>query len=429
MRAKQLEQRSGADAPPLAQATGRPSPRLAVVTTHPIQYQCPLWRQLAARTELSAVKVFFASDFSTRGYMDRGFGQRVCWDGAMLSGYVHESFGKAVIDSRSYLGTRSMIRSIIHFRPDACLLNAYLPLMYVRILAACNAHRIPVVLRAEATDRDQVRSSLKATLRDTVLRRLYARIGAFSAIGTNAEEHYLRLGVPPSRIGRSPYCIDSELFDRLRGSAVRGSFRASLRVHANAFVVLFSGKLIPKKDPLLLLDALRGIEQLEGRPLHVWFLGDGELRTEIERRAASWIHGRVRVLGFLPQESLGEVYADSDMLVLPSATRETWGLVVNEALEFGLPCVVSDRVGCARDLVEPGATGMVFAAGDAQALRARIAELALACAERGTAISEACRAKAREYSSHAAVEGIVRCVLDVTARRRSASETMESKSC
>lgn len=403
--------------------------RLAVVTTHPIQYQCPLWKQLAARPELTGFRVFFASDFSTRGYADRGFGKEVRWNSSMLEGFDHESFGHETISSPLFVGTGRMIRAVRRFRPDACLINAYLPLVYVRTIAACNRAGIPVILRAEATDQDRPRSGCWAAVRDRTLRTTYRGISAFAAIGTNAAEHYRRLGVPEARIHRSPYCIDSVAFGRQRREAVRGTSRAALGTPQHAIVILFAGKLIPKKDPLIVLEALRGIEQVRGRPLHVWFLGDGDLRSEVERRSAAWKDGRVRILGFRPQESLGEVYADSDILVLPSVTRETWGLVVNEALEFGVPCVVSDRVGCARDLVEPGVTGMVFPAGDVEALRGRILELATASIERGAEISEACRAKAMEYSSHAAVDGIIRCVLDVTAGRRNPDELKVTASC
>lgn len=384
--------------------------RLAVVTTHPIQYQCPLWKLLAACPEIGGFKVFFASDYSTQGYRDAGFGRRVKWSQSSLDGFDHEFFGHAVIDSPTYLGRRAMIAALERFGPDVCLLNAYLPLMYLRSVAACNRARIPVVLRAETTDRDQRRSPARAAVRDFALRRVYSRISAFASIGMNSRDHYLRLGVPPSRIHFSPYCIDTDAFESWRLASARGRLRSQLGVPAEALVFLFSGKLIPKKDPLIILDALRGIGALSGRPVHAWFLGDGELRHEIERRGAQWMGSRSRVLGFRPQESLADVYADSDVLVLPSLVRETWGLVVNEALSFGIPCVVSDRVGCARDLIQPGSTGRVFVAGDVTGLRAALEEIGAAVAGSAPALAAACRARILTYSSHAAVDGIMRCV-------------------
>ena len=79
--------------------------------------------------------------------------------------------------------------------------------------------------------------------------------------------------------------------------------------------------------------------------------------------------------GFLNQSQLGEAYAIADCLVLPSDWGETWGLVVNEAMATGLPCVVSDRVGCGPDLVVPGVTGDVVPFGDVPALSAALQKL------------------------------------------------------
>lgn len=72
--------------------------------------------------------------------------------------------------------------------------------------------------------------------------------------------------------------------------------------------------------------------------------------------------------GFANQSELPAIYAAADVIVLPSDARETWGLVINEAMACGVPAVVSDTVGCGPDLVERGLTGAVFPLGDLAAL-------------------------------------------------------------
>jgi glycosyltransferase involved in cell wall biosynthesis len=119
------------------------------------------------------------------------------------------------------------------------------------------------------------------------------------------------------------------------------------------------------------------------------------------------VHGRVRVLGFRPQSELGDVYVDADVMVLPSVTRETWGLVVNEALTFGVPVIVSDRVGCAPDLVTPGKTGLVFPHGDVNALRDCLLELLRKLRGNREATAEHCKLRVSGYSTDAAAQGIV----------------------
>ena len=113
---------------------------------------------------------------------------------------------------------------------------------------------------------------------------------------------------------------------------------------------------------------------------------------------------RIKQVGFQPQGGLSRFYHAADMLVLPSLRSETWGLVVNEALHHGVPAVVSDAVGCAPDLVEPGVTGEIFAAGCVPELSAALLRsLRLAGSEN---VRYRCRAKVENYSTVRAAEGI-----------------------
>ncbi|MGA2742887.1 MAG: glycosyltransferase, partial [Bryobacteraceae bacterium] len=97
-------------------------------------------------------------------------------------------------------------------------------------------------------------------------------------------------------------------------------------------------------------------------------------------------------------------YHAADLLVLPSLHSETWGLVVNEALHHGLPCVVSEAVGCAPDLIQPGVTGEIAATGSAESLTAAIVR-ALPIVGRAE-VREWCRAKVSGYTVQQAAQGI-----------------------
>ena len=131
------------------------------------------------------------------------------------------------------------------------------------------------------------------------------------------------------------------------------------------------------------------------------------MRDQVERFARAEMPGRVKVLGFRPQHELGQVYSDADVMGLPSIFRETWGLVVNEALTFGVPCVVSDRVGCASDLITPGETGLVFRHGDATDLSDCVVRLLRQVAGDRDATAAKCRERVARYSVDAAAHGIV----------------------
>ena len=211
--------------------------------------------------------------------------------------------------------------------------------------------------------------------------------------------------------------MDSDLFEQQYKERVPGKLRQSLSIPSAALVVLFSGKLIEKKDPFTLLDAIVQLPTVAGRPVHSIFLGDGNLRQSLEQKARESAGDRVHFIGWQPQEKLGEVYADADMLVLPSVFSETWGLVVNEAMQFGVPCIVSDRVGCGPDLIRDSETGFIFPHGDAAALRLQIAKLASLLVSKREQIHAACRDRVALYSVAAAAAGIAEALTHLPAAR------------
>ena len=110
--------------------------------------------------------------------------------------------------------------------------------------------------------------------------------------------------------------------------------------------------------------------------------------------------------GFQNQDALASYYQAADMLVLPSRERETWGVVINEALINGLPCIVSDGVGCHLDLIKPGVTGEVFASKNIEALAKAIQTLLARLPDES--ISLECLKQAERYSVTAAAEGIAK---------------------
>jgi glycosyltransferase involved in cell wall biosynthesis len=161
-------------------------------------------------------------------------------------------------------------------------------------------------------------------------------------------------------------------------------------------------KLLPKKRPLDLLAAARRCEI----PLNILIIGDGPLRSEVER-AARQLHA-ARVLGFVNQRELGLWYGLSDAIVLPS-DYEPWGLVINEAMATGAVPVVSDAVGCAEDLVHPD-SGIVFPVGDIDAIAAALKYLGESPG-RLAAMRLAARAVVDDYTIERTARGIERAAV------------------
>jgi glycosyltransferase involved in cell wall biosynthesis len=211
----------------------------------------------------------------------------------------------------------------------------------------------------------------------------------------------------------APHAVDNDFFE-LRGRVLRperGALRTRWGLPRDAVVLLLAGKLVARKRPA---DFLRALGRAATRRPRVWGLvaGDGPLRAELEREAA---HRRwpIRFAGFLNQTEMPAAYAASDALVLPSDGRETWGLVVNEAMASGLPAVVSDAVGCGPDLVRPDETGAVYPCGRVDVLSSILVSLGEE-PKRLAEMGAHARARVAAYSLDRAVGGTLAGVVSVT---------------
>jgi glycosyltransferase involved in cell wall biosynthesis len=380
---------------------------LAIVQTHPVQYHAPVWRRLAQHHGIP-VSVVYGADFSVAGYHDADFSCKFAWDVDLLGGYqslflsrVSEG-GESVAERVSPRGLRAAMDRI---EPGAVLLTGYGSPFHRAALREALLRRRLILFRAETTDRRRANSHLPALVRDGILRAIYSRFSKVLYIGNESRSHYKRLGVDDSRLTFSPYCVDSNVFQCSERDRVelRAPARLAMGVGERDVVVLFSGKLIPRKAPRLLLEAAIQAANQYGHQLILVYLGNGPLREELENHAKQSFPGNVRFLGFQNQSQLSRFYHAADMLVLPS-DRETWGLVVNEALHHGLPCIVSEGVGCAADLIEPGATGETFACGSATCLTEAITRALSLVKQPETRTN--CRKKVAAYTVGSAAAGI-----------------------
>lgn len=379
--------------------------RIGVFATHPIQYQAPIWRGLSALpgTDLT---VYYFSDRSVRGGLDPGFGRGVAWDLDLLSGYRSVFVGR---DGNPDEPWRLRLKTADHRKLvglDWVFINGYTHGFERQLVTAKRQHHYRVFIRGEFSDEEWDATQglgrhARMLARRLYLRWFYRRVDAFGVVGVAARRHLEKHGVEPSQTFSSPYCVDTTSLEAQVQGNERLAARARLGIAPSADVVLFSGKLIPRKAPLLLGEAMLGFSD----DVVLLYVGDGPLRPELERRLRPKLGQRLVVPGFVNQSALGSFYAAADIFVLPSA-YETWGLVVNEAQQFALPVIVSDRVGCRHDLVFEGETGFVFPFDDAEALRARIGRL---LANRG--LRESMGAAGRErvlrsYTTEAAIRGV-----------------------
>lgn len=330
--------------------------KVGVFATHPIQYQAPVWRQLAASGRFH-VKVFFLSDHGVTSRLDAAFGEAFAWDQPLLEGYEHEFLGRLPIDKVSNATIPRLPELLEREHFDAVLVHGYAAaharqLLWQRTRGGCR-----YVMRGEfSTLSDFSLPAWRSFFKRRYLSHLYRHVDMFSAIGRDSAAHLLQHGVPEEHILVAPYCVDDALIESQRATCDRGQARRRLGIDDATTMILFSGKLIARKQPLLLADAITRLPQVHR--VAACFLGSGEQRSEIEASLRPVLGSRLLMPGFVNQSQLGTYFAAADIFSLPSA-HDTWGLVVNEAMHWGLACVVSDRAGCHQDLIIDGQTGLL----------------------------------------------------------------------
>jgi glycosyltransferase involved in cell wall biosynthesis len=191
----------------------------------------------------------------------------------------------------------------------------------------------------------------KPEWRRCLLRWLLRHTTANLYIGSSNRVFLHEMGVSEDHLFYVPYSIDNARFaaevDRLLPNRTRLCRQYGLDAELPTY--LFCGKLVNKKRPLQLLDAYLSAGLADRAQL--LYVGEGELRSELERRIQTAGLKHVHLLGFLNQTEMPLAYVLGELLCLISGPTETWGLVVNEALACGRPVIISDTVGCGPDLV------------------------------------------------------------------------------
>jgi glycosyltransferase involved in cell wall biosynthesis len=396
--------------------------RLAYVVSHPIQYQAPLLRRIAAEPDID-LTVFFGSDLSLRSYRDEGFGVDVRWDVPLLDGYRSEFLPK-LRDNGTISATSPISRGLYRRLRnadgspdfDALWTHGYASINALHAIVAANVLGIPVLLRAEGWLGDRKRSGIKLVLKRAFFHALGGAVDAVLPIGTkNAEywRHYFGGEVPQFSM---PYAVDNAWFADRAAEADVAALRTSLNLDPHRPVILFASKLQTRKHANHLISAYSQFLG-QGDPANAPYLvivGDGEQRAALEAQYRELKLDSVRFAGFRNQGDLPAFFSLADVFVLPSR-HEPWGLIVNEAMASGCPVIVSSDVGSHADLVTDGVNGFVYSVGDIPALThclARVFETPATAATMGAAA----QLRMETWSFHEDIRGLRAALAQITGK-------------
>ena len=335
--------------------------KLAVVTTHPIQYHVPWLIRLAEKN--IKIKVFYTWEQSALGSVyDPGFGQHIRWDIPLLEGYDYEFVENTArrpgIDHFRGIVNPALIGKIEAWAPDGLLVIGWNYHSHLRCMRYFHG-RVPVYFRGDSVLLHETLGWRKL-FRRLFLTWVYKHVDYALYVGSNSKSYFLRHGLKPPQLVFSPQAIDIDRFAEPEALYSRQAQERKdmLGIPAHHLTVLYAGKMTRVKNPSFMLDLAEACEDL---PVSFVLVGDGHLKEGLMKRAAA--KSNVHFMSFQNQTIMPAVYRMGDIFIMPSLS-ETWGMGINEAMACGKPVIASEMVGCAADLVLENKTGIVFQLGD-----------------------------------------------------------------
>ncbi|MDO6434142.1 glycosyltransferase family 4 protein [Flavitalea sp. BT771] len=338
--------------------------KLAIVTSHPIQYNAPLFQLLAARGKVE-IRVFYTWEQSGQGAKyDPDFGKKIEWDIPLLEGYAYTFVKNTAKDPGSHhfggLVNPTLPKEIASWQADAVLVFGWSFHSHLRCMRHFHG-KVPVIFRGDSTLLDEV-PGIRRRIRRLLLRWVYSHVDHALYVGTNNKQYFLAHGLKEKELVYAPHAIDNHRFavpDDVY-SRQAADKRLQLGIKEDDLVLLFAGKLEPKKNPFFLLELARRISDPR---LKVLIVGNGVLEEELKQAAGA--DARILFLDFQNQQQMPVIYRMGDIFVLPSrGPGETWGLGANEAMASGCALLLSDKVGGAVDLVDEGRNGLIVGSED-----------------------------------------------------------------
>lgn len=344
--------------------------RLAIITTHPIQYNAPLFALLSKRANITT-KVFYTwGETVLQKKYDPGFNKNIEWDLPLSEGYDYSFVKNVATDKGSHhfkgINNPGLVSGIEEWQADAVLVYGWAFQSHLKVMRYFH-RKIPVLFRGDSVSLVKL-PFIKNLARNIFLKWVYSHIDFALYVGTHNKNYFKNLGIKESQLLFAPHAVDNERFKSVLKleSGVVENWKRSLGIEFEAIVFLYAGKLDGNKNVALLAKAFSDINHPN---IHLIIAGNGITEQDLELHFAS--HPRIHFLPFQNQSKMPALYGLTDVFVLPSL-KETWGLAINEAMACGKAILVSDTCGAAVDLIDEGINGHSFKSNDPDDLKTKM---------------------------------------------------------
>ncbi|MFM2360050.1 MAG: hypothetical protein RLY16_2043 [Bacteroidota bacterium] len=343
--------------------------KLAILSTHPIQYNAPLFALLAKSSQLQIMVFYTWGKAVLNNKYDPGFKKVIEWDIPLLDGYPSSFVENVSSDPGSHhyggIDNPDLIQQIEAFQADALLVFGWNLKSHLKCLRYFHK-RITVLFCGDSTLIDDQDHFIKKILRQLVLRYVYHHVDIGLYTGAASKDYFLHYGFKETELFMTPHAIDNKRFGICTPEmeANIAEFKYQLGIQSGELTVLFAGKLEPKKNPTAIIEVAK---LMQHHPVHFIVVGNGEQEQSLKSAASSF--SNIHFVDFQNQQKMPEVYRWADVFILPSrGPGETWGLALNEAMATGRVVIASNKCGGARDLINPDENGWIVAPDDYQAV-------------------------------------------------------------
>lgn len=332
--------------------------KLAIITTHPIQYNAPLFQLLKQRGKIE-IYVYYTWGQSKDVVYDARFGVERNWDIPLLDGYAQEFVQNISVtpDSNKFFGviTPGLKKKLIQKKYDAVLIYRWSVWSHFFLMLS-KWKTTKLWFRGDSHLQTVYGNSIKNFFKRKLLSFIYSNVDRVFYAGSMNKRYFSYYGVEDNKLLFMPHAVDNIRFinEAKQYEQKAKEERLRLGITDTDIVFLYAGKFYDIKNLLLLISAF---QKLNGAQYRLLLFGSGEQEDQLKEYAAS--DKRILFQPFQNQSAMPFVYRIGDVYVLPSKS-ETWGLGVNEAMACGLPAIVSTTCGCAPELIINNETGFTF---------------------------------------------------------------------
>lgn len=336
--------------------------KLAIITSHPIQYNAPLFA-LMAENGLFELKVFYTwGEESIKPKFDPDFGKIIEWDIPLLQGYQYQFVNNVAKNPGSHhffgIDNPYLIDDIESWGADIVWVWGWSFRSHLKAIRYFKG-KIPVWFRGDSISLAKT-SSVKGFLRRFFLNWVYRHVDLAFYVGEHNRNYYLEHGLKSEQLILARHAVDNLRFEKSQVSNEKvAAFRNQLGLLESDFVILFAGKLEPRKNPFYLKEIW---EHITSKNIKLLIVGNGPLELDLKDKCK--YDDRIVFLDFQNQTQMPKLYKSCNSLILPSVS-ETWGLAINEAMASGIPVLASEFCGGSIDLIQRNC-GSIFALDNAK---------------------------------------------------------------